>query len=61
MATRPSCEAIRITLPPPRAIIAGSAALVMRKAPVRLMRITRSQAVSSISSTVAVASLSAAP
>ena len=61
VATRPSCEAMRITLPPPRSIIAGIAALTMRNAPVRLIRITRSQAASSISSTVAVRSLSAAP
>ncbi len=60
-ATRPSCDAMRITLPPPRAIIAGIAALAIRNAPVRLTRITRSQAASSISSTVAVRSLSAAP
>ena len=48
-------------LPPPRAIMAGIAALTIRNAPVRLIRITRSQAASSISSTVAVRSLSAAP
>ena len=48
-------------LPPPRAIMAGIAALAMRNAPVRLTRITRSQAASSISSTVAARSLSAAP
>src|SRR6266566_4191698 len=60
-ATRPSCEAMRITLPPPRVIIAGIAAFAIRKAPVRLIQITRSQAASSISSTVAALSLSAAP
>src|SRR5438093_3349560 len=32
-ATRPSCDAMRITLPPPRAIIAGIAALAIRNAP----------------------------
>src|SRR5437667_3335746 len=60
-ATRPSCEAMRITRPPPRVVIAGIAAFAIRKAPVRLIRITRSQAASSISSTVAALSLSAAP
>src|SRR5436309_2208374 len=34
---------MRMTLPPPRAIIAGTAALTIRNAPVRLIRITRSQ------------------
>src|SRR5262249_44683712 len=60
-ATRPSWDAIRITLPPPRAIMAGIAAFTIKKAPVRLTRITRSHAASSISSTVAARSLSAAP
>src|SRR5262245_22761694 len=48
-------------LPAPRAIIAGITALTVRNAPVRLIRTTRSHAASSISSTVAAWSLSAAP
>src|SRR5262249_15369919 len=52
---------MRITLPPPRALIAGIAALAIKNAPVRLIRMTRSQAASSSSSTVPEGSASAAP
>jgi hypothetical protein len=48
-------------LPPPRVIIAGIVAFTIKNAPVRLMRTVRFHAASSISSTVAAWSLSAAP
>src|SRR4029077_10570792 len=45
-ATRPSCEAIKMMLPPARASMAGMACLQNRKAPSRLTAMVRRQSAS---------------